>query len=448
MYNQKNEFHFNKGNKALDKIKVFLTFFCVLILAQGFYAQTQAETDLVDNDLINLIRREKFDHILPQVMRHNKIDMWIHVMRYGDPDPLEIDLGSGSGCFVFTDRGGDRVERAVLGMSSETIEETRAYDIFAGDEEEIEGDAGWENVIGEFVAKRDPKRIGVNFSERYAVADGISSTDYRKLTKALGDKYAKRVVSAGNLIVDFLSGRVMSEIVLYGELCKICEKSIEREFNKIVPGVTRLKDVYGNIWIRDRDGHEDNNNDYVIQRGDLIGLINGVSEKSYATHISGLAYVLREGEIEPTPEVRKIFDHALKAREIFRNNIKVGRTAGKTLEILIRKLEEAGYVYIDKDRYDKNADPEKTQVHIDFHALGKDVNQVDAPRISPLGPDWIRDLIIPPYHTFTFEYMVHMPVPKWGKGKHLYVLMHDGVMVTERGIEYPYPPVERIRVIR
>jgi len=250
MYNQKNEFHFNKGNKGLDKIKVFLTFFCVLMLVQGFYAQTH-------------------------------------------PDPLEIDLGSGSGCFVFTDRGGDRVERAVLGMSSETIGDTGAYDIFAGEEEVIEGEAGWETVIGEFVAKRDPKRIGVNFSERYAVADGISSTDYRKLTKALGNKYAKRIVSAGNLIVDFLSGRVMSEIVLYGQLCKVCEKSIEREFNKIVPGVTRLKDVYGNIWVRDRDGHEDNNNDYVVQRGDLLGLINGVSEQSYATHISGLAYVLR-----------------------------------------------------------------------------------------------------------------------------------------------------------
>ncbi len=44
--------------------------------------------------------------------------------------------------------------------------------------------------------------------------------------------------------------------------------------------------------------------------------------------------------------------------------------------------------------------------------------------------------------------MVHIPVPEWGKGKHLYVLMHDGVMITERGVAFPYPPLEQIRVIR
>jgi len=432
----------------MSKMRILQTFLFIMILVQGFHAQTRVQSDLVDEDMMNLIRKEKFDLILPQIMRDNKIDMWIHVLRDGDPDPLADDFGTGSGVIIFTDRGDDRIERAVLGFSSESIVESGAYDIFAGEDELIEGEAGWESVIGEFVAKRDPRRIGVNFSERYAVADGISHTDYLKLVKELGDKYAKRIVSADNLIIEYLSSRVMSEIVIYGQLCNISEEKIEQEFDEIVPGVTALKDVSGNIWVRDRDGYEDNNNDYVIQRGDLIGLICGANARSYSTHISGLAYVLREGETGPPPEVQKIFDHALKTREIFRKNIKVGRTAGETLKILIRKLEEAGYVYIDEDRYDINADPEKTQVHIDFHALGKDVLQTEAPRISPLGPDWIRDLKIPLYHTFTFEYMVHMPVPEWGKGKHLYALMHDGVMVTERGIEFPYPPLERIRVIR
>jgi len=432
----------------MSKMRVLQTLLFILILAQGFHAQIRVQSDLVDEDMMNLIRKEKFDLILPQIMRDNKIDMWIHVLRDGDPDPLSDDFGTRSGVIILTDRGGNRIERAVLGHSSELIAESGAYDIFVAEKEVLEGDAGWENVIGEFVAARDPQCIGVNFSERYAVADGISHTDFLKLIKELGDKYAKRIVSADNLIIEYLSSRVMSEIVIYGQLCKISEEKIEQEFDKIAPGITALKDVSGNIWVRDRDGYENNNNDYVIQRGDFIGLICGANARSYSTHISGLAYVLREGETGPPPEVQKIFDHALKTREIFRKNIKVGRTAGETLEILIRKLEEAGYVYIDEDRYDINADPEKTQVHIDFHALGKDVLQTEAPRISPLGPDWIRDLKIPLYHTFTFEYMVHMPVPEWGKGKHLYALMHDGVMVTERGVEFPYPPLERIRVIR
>lgn len=435
----------------MSKARILQTLFFILLvsfLAQGFETQTRAEKNLVNEDVMNLIRKEKFDLILPQIMRENKIDMWIHVLRAGDPDPLADNFGTNSGVIVFTDRGGSRIERAVLGHCSEAIVGSEDYDIFLAEKERVEGEAGWEKIIGKFVAERHPKRIGVNFSEKYAVADGISHTDYLKLIKALGDKYANRIVSAENLIINYLSSRVMSEVVIFTKLCEISAKKIDREFGKIVPGVTALKDIAGNIWVRDRDGFENNNNNYIIQRGDLIGLICEAKSGSYAAHISGLAYVLRKGETGPPTEVQEVFKHALKVREIFRKNIKVGRTAGETLDVLIRKLEEAGYVYIDKDRYDINADPKKTQVHIDLHALGKDVLQTEAPRISPLGPDWIRDLRISLYHTFAFEYMVHMPGPKWGKGKHLYVLMHDGVVATERGVEFPYPPVNKIRIIR
>lgn len=429
-------------------IQTLIFMVLIIIFAETFQAQVITEKDLVNEEVMNLIRKEKFDLILPKIMRNNKIDMWIHVLRAGDPDPLADDFGTDSGVIVFTDRGGKRIERAVLGHCSEILPESDAYDIFMAEEERVEGEAGWENIIGKFVAERNPKRIGVNFSEKYAVADGISHTDYLKLVKALGDKYAKRIVSAENMIIEYLSSRVMSEVVIFTQLCEISAKKIEREFDKIVPGVTALKDVSGNIWVRDRDGFENNNNDYIIQRGDLIGLICEARSGSYAAHISGLAYVLREGETGPPPEVQELFKHALKVREIFRKNIKVGLTAGEVLNTLISKLKEAGYVYIDKDVYDKNGDPKKTQVHIDLHALGKDVLQTEAPRISPLGPNWIRHLKIPLYHTFAFEYMVHMPVTKWGKGKHLYALMHDGVVVTECGVEFPYPPVNKIRIIR
>ena len=29
----------------------------------------------------------------------------------------------------------------------------------------------------------------------------------------------------------------------------------------------------------------------------------------------------------------------------------------------------------------------------------------------------------------------------------LYICLHDGVMVTERGVEFPYPPCQGIRVV-
>ena len=57
-------------------------------------------------------------------------------------------------------------------------------------------------------------------------------------------------------------------------------------------------------------------------------------------------------------------------------------------------------------------------------------------------------MTIPVLHTFTFEYMIHMPVPAWGEGKHIYIAFHDGAVVTEDGVEFPYPPDPGIRLIR
>ncbi|MDE0001634.1 MAG: hypothetical protein OXQ29_02940, partial [Rhodospirillaceae bacterium] len=50
------------------------------------------------------IRREKFDTVLPVVMRANDIDMWIYVTRETLPDLLgHEDFGDNNAVFIFTD---------------------------------------------------------------------------------------------------------------------------------------------------------------------------------------------------------------------------------------------------------------------------------------------------------------------------------------------------------
>jgi hypothetical protein len=44
--------------------------------------------------------------------------------------------------------------------------------------------------------------------------------------------------------------------------------------------------------------------------------------------------------------------------------------------------------------------------------------------------------------------MIHRPVPEWGKGKHIYMAIEDDAIVTDRGVEYLYPPIKEIRLIR
>ena len=462
----------------MRKVRFILAFFSMLFLVQGLNAHNQYR-DLMwgigdacygifdDNnpyatvDMLNHIRRERFDLILPRVMREKKIEMWIHIIRpwsWGGTDSLRYEFGSKSGVFIFTDRGGDRIERVVF---EGEVEDPGAYDIVRGRSKFINQenyeimDYVAENPdkvleseldlrfmgLRDFVAERNPKRIAVNYGESLsfpegsetftmALTDGISYTDYVQLVKTLGNKYAKRMVSAEHLILDYFSRRVASEVVLYGTGGNLRERP--RKFDKIVPGITTLSEI-GGVYVLDKDGRRRTSGNYVIQRGDLI------------IGWSGSAYVLRKGETGLPPYIRKFWEDIEKIRGILLKNIKVGPKAGETRELLARKLEEAGFVHHDRQIYDRTLDPGKTQVALDMHAEGKGIL---APRFSHLGPNWHRDIKIRLFHCFAIEYFVYMAVPEWDKannstGQYLYTMFHDGAVVTGRGMEIPYPERSR-----
>ncbi|NJK42820.1 MAG: hypothetical protein HC937_04100 [Aquincola sp.] len=111
------------------------------------------------------IRKEKFDHILPEAMRENGIDMWIVAQKEGHDDPLAPLLGGGYtgsvGYYIFTDKGGDRIERAALGITDHHRTVCGAYDIPDGDTDLLK-----------FVTSRNPKRIGINMSPRWGWRTG------------------------------------------------------------------------------------------------------------------------------------------------------------------------------------------------------------------------------------------------------------------------------------
>ncbi len=271
-------------------------------------------------------------------------------------------------------------------------------------------------------------------SETYTLAltDGISYADHLHLSRELGEAYAARMVSSENMILDYLTRSVAGEIVLFGG------SGMPREFRTfpmIEPGVTTLRDVDGS-WFSTREWDHDESEfeDFPLQRGDMFqdGMVP--------------YYILREGETQPPPEVQRSWDEVVRVREIIGQNIRVGDTGREALERIVAELEAAGYAYIDRDRFDPTLDPRKTQVHLDLHQVGKGVL---APRVSPMGASWHADKEIPLLLTLGVEYMVHMPVPEWGEGRHIYYCsLHERGVVTERGVEFVAPPVAGIETIR
>ena len=93
--------------------------FIVLLTNEKIYSQRSKQ----NYEILQLIRQEKFNLILPGAMRDSGVDMWIHVVQGGIRDPLALDLGGQIsfgvndtvGYYIFTDRGDERIERVILG---------------------------------------------------------------------------------------------------------------------------------------------------------------------------------------------------------------------------------------------------------------------------------------------------------------------------------------------
>ena len=422
-------------------------------------------------EILNLIRQEKFNSSLPLAMRENEVDMWIHCMREGNPDSLAIDLGGDTGYFVFFDSGKERIERAVFGGDKYHLMELDCYDIFGKEEE-----------LRDYIQKKDPNVIAINTSEWLAVADGISYSEYNKLTKSLGEKFSLRLLSAENLITDFRTRRIPREIELYKEICEFTRQLMERALSNevITPGQTSREDV--GWWMEDQltsrgmkatfsrtmpyITHSDTSErsdcwkrDYIIQQGDLVVYDFGIDFMNYGTDIKRTAYVLKEGEMKVPSGIQNGWIQALKAREVIKEQVKVGQTAGEALEKIGNSVQQAGFKYLPiainpmekapttieapKNPEDRN----KTEVSIDFHCVGNSGNSqvASGPAIAGFRQDKAH-LVIKSYHIFAFEFVAYTPNPDWNYRK-VRISIEDDAIVTENGVEWLCPPNERILLI-
>ena len=401
------------------------------------------------------IRHEKFDRILPVVMRENGIDMWIVMQKEGHLDPLYRDLGEGYvgdvGYYIFTDRGEPRIERAALGVGGHRLEACGVYDIVEGSFD-----------LKAFVAEREPERIGLNMSVSIGAADGLSHRGYEHLVETLGRDYAGRFTSAEKLVSDFRSRRVASEIVAFGEAGEMSREIAERAFSNeiITPGVTTLEDVswwmqdqlferglessFGmpSVYVTEPEGIAANSNERIIQRGDLLMIDWGVGYLNLFTDMKRIAYVLREGETEVPPGFKNAFDQALKVREVLRRNIMPGPTAGAMLEQLNDKLREAGFSLIE---FNRPTDEDTTDVVIGCHSVGN-LGHGTGPSIAWFNPTRLS-YEIRPTNMFSIELFAYTKADEFG-GKKVRIPLEDDAIVTERGVEWFYPVNQRILLIK
>jgi len=405
--------------------------------------------------ITNQIRLDKFDLILPEAMRENKIDMWIIMNREGNFDPLYYEMGEGyvghTGYYIFTDLGQPRIERAVLGIDGYLLEETKAYDYFGSADE-----------LKDFVAKRDPKRIGLNMSKDIGGADGLSFTGRQELADILGKKYESRFVSAEKLVSDYRSRHVASEIAAFAEAGNFSYQLAERALSNevITPGKTTLEDVawwmkeqlfknnlassFGmpSVYVTGPKGIEATSSDRIIQRGDILMLDWGVGLMNFYTDMKRMAYVLNEGEREVPKSIQHAFDQAVRVRDVIKRTIKPGITAKQNEENIYQALQAAGFAKVE---FNKPGTDDKTDVVIGCHSVG-DWGHGTGPSIAFFNPVQLT-FVVKPTNFLSIELFAYTAMPEWG-GLKLRIPLEDDAIVTERGIEWVYPINQKVILIK
>jgi len=293
---------------------------------------------------------QRFKDVLPALMRREQIDMWVIVSREYNDDPVFASMAPVTTyssrrrtILVFFDRGSDRgVERLSIGRFD--------YDGFFT-LERTDNDAQWEG-LRRVVEARDPRIIGVNTSELYNHADGLTANEKENLLKALGPKYAARVRSAEMLAVGWLETKLPEETDAYRTAMRVAHQVIAEAFSNrvIVAGVTTNDDVAW--WMRQRVAELGLGqwfhptitvwrkgglpspappNGHVIQRGDMLHCDFGIVYLGFSTDTQHNAYVLRAGETDAPQGLKDGLKAANRLQDLTWQHAKVGATGNLAL---------------------------------------------------------------------------------------------------------------------
>ncbi|MEE9169595.1 MAG: Xaa-Pro aminopeptidase, partial [bacterium] len=216
---------FDNINKTWNPIRFFLITFSLSILNHGS-SQAQTEMPVIlpikeRSELIDYWLEIRLDTVLPELMRREGIDMWVVLAREYNEDPVIRTMlpakwmsARRRTILVMYDPGqGKKIERLAVARYDIGQFFKRAWD------KEKQPDQ-WKR-LAELIAEKDPKKITINWSTTFALADGISHSEFERFRDTLPEKYERRLVSGERLAIGWLERRIPEEMQVYPAICRI-----------------------------------------------------------------------------------------------------------------------------------------------------------------------------------------------------------------------------------
>ena len=157
--------------------------------------------------VISEIQKDRLDNLLPKLMDETGIDMWVLITREYNEDPIIktllpptwLNARRRTIIAFYHDKDENKVEKVAIARYNfgENIPS-----ISNKDEEPTQMAA-----LSKFIESKDQEKIGLNYSEHFALSDGIVKTDYELFMSSISNKMAKRVVSAEELGIRWIETR-------------------------------------------------------------------------------------------------------------------------------------------------------------------------------------------------------------------------------------------------
>ena len=390
--------------------------------------------------------------VLPALMDRAGIDLWLVVGREYNEDPVLASLlpatwlSARRRTILALHRSDDGVTAAAVSP----YPVGQFLPAWSPDEApKVSAEQSQWAAVRRIVEQADPRRIGIDVSESFALADGLSHTDHRLLTEALGP-YADRLVPAEDLVVGWLETRLPEEIAALHVLNRCAHEVIDEAFSPVVitPGTTTALDVAW--WIRQRFhdlgvepwfqpsvalqragvplvearggtllpavGY-----DAVIQPGDLVHCDVGLSSLGLTTDTQRNGYVLGPGESAAPEGLRAALRTGNRMQDLTTAELTAGRTGNEVLAAARGAADAEG---IDVDVYSH-------PVGFHGHGAGPSIGQWDEQGGVPGAGDY-------PVHAdtvYALELAIRLPVPEWG-GQCVRMALEQGIALTADGVEY------------
>ena len=419
----------------------------LLLISSNILGYSQILSERERSAVVDNILAERFDNLLPQLMDRAQIDMWVLISREYNEDPVLktmlpstwLNARRRTILVFYRDKSNNTIEKLAIARYNVGKNIQSAWD------KEKQPDQ-WKALV-DIIKKYNPKKIGLNYSDDYGLADGIVKTDYTQFLNVLPPDYKSKVTSAQNLAVAWLETRTSTEMDYYETLVDITHNIIAKMFSTqtITPGVTttddlvwflrqKVTDLGLSTWFhptvdiqRSKEKLESHITSFsnrpegkVIQKGDLLHCDFGITYLRLNTDCQQHAYVLKDDETKAPSYLVNAFSDGNRVQDILTNNFKTGKTGN---EILLESLLEG------KDyRYSPAIYTHPLGLY--GHSAGPTIGMWD----SQQGVKGSGDYPLYPNTVYAIELNTTVTIPEWKKD--IRIMLEEAGFWGENGFRY------------